>query len=134
MNPFVINKTPLTATMGVKPNDVSLIQLRPALGGADAPRLPCGGVRRALLLRLLEGALLAQESLAFVSLARSTPFQDQFSGNWTRPIRLRRLGHGRRVRAGAACLAGAHGVDGPHLVVAEREVVDVAVLGHARRF
>ena len=76
MNPFVINKTPLTATMGVKPNDVSLIQLRPALGGADAPRLPCGGVRRALLLRLLEGALLAQESLAFVSLACPTPLQD----------------------------------------------------------
>jgi hypothetical protein len=57
-----------------KPNDVLLIQVRPALGGAGAPRLPCGGVRRALLLRLLEGGFFDQESLAFVSLSRPTPF------------------------------------------------------------
>ena len=59
-----------------KPNDVLVIQLGPALSGAGAPRLPGRGVRRALLLCLLEGVLLDQQPLAFVSLARPTPFQD----------------------------------------------------------
>ena len=59
-----------------EPEDVLIIQLGPAFGGAGAPGLPCGGIRRALLLRLLEGVLLDQQSLAFVSLSRPTPFQD----------------------------------------------------------
>jgi hypothetical protein len=59
-----------------KPSDVPVIQLRPVLGGARAPRLPCGGIRRALLLRLLEGVLLDQQPLALISLACPTPFQN----------------------------------------------------------